>query len=68
MHLKIVGGPSGASTKIFIDGKQYGRCTAIKYEVAARGLAKVTMEIFPESIEIEGEVPEPVKKVKKLRR
>lgn len=57
MNVKIVAGPTGAQTKLFLNGEPYGRCTALKYEVQAGGIAKLTLEIFPESVEIEGDLP-----------
>lgn len=36
----------GANTELYLDGKKIPNATKVSFEVAARGLAKVTIEII----------------------
>lgn len=52
-NFKVIAGKTGATTKVFIDGKKVGNCTRLVFEAQAGGLNKVVMEFFPVSVEIE---------------
>ncbi len=45
----------GANTEVLIDGEKAKYVTGVKFEVDARGVAKVTMQ-FLANVEIEGDV------------
>jgi len=53
MKLRIAGGKTGAGTKVYVDDKQLLNCRAVKFEASARGLSVVTLEIYPDEVEIE---------------
>lgn len=46
----------GANTEILLDGKRLGGASFVKFEVHARKVAKVTIEMYAE-VEVEANVP-----------
>ena len=60
------GAMSGANTEVFIDGKELTGCTRLDFQVAALGLARVTLELIGR-FEISGQIDKIQKKVKEIK-
>lgn len=54
---------TGASTEVLIDGVPFRGVTFLKFEVKAKGVAKVLVEMFAD-VEIDAELPVDVKVAK----
>ncbi len=46
MREGATGPMTGANTELFMDGKKMGSVAGVKVEVRARGLAKITLEMY----------------------
>lgn len=55
---------TGATTDILLDGQPLKGCTGFKFEVEARGIAKVTISMFAD-VDIDTEAKITKRKVKK---
>ena len=52
----IESGKTGATTKLFVDGKRLGNCISATFKASARGLNTLTLVVIPSSVKINGSV------------
>lgn len=53
MHIKFVGGMHGSSCDVYVDGEKLDCVRAFRLDAAADDIVRVTLELFPSSIEID---------------